>query len=98
MLEHDTIIEPMGDRVLVRRHEAKDKIGSIHLPAQAKQLPMAGTVIAKGSAVHSLDEGETVLFSKYAGTEIEHNEEKLLLLAEGDVLARVHQVQDITSP
>lgn len=92
-----TMLKPLGDRVVVKRieEEAKTK-GGIVLPDTAKEKPQKGKVIAVGSG-RVLDngtkvplevkEGDTVVFAKYGGTEIEIDGEEYIILSERDLLA-----------
>jgi chaperonin GroES len=92
-----TVLRPLGDRVVVKRieEEAKTK-GGIVLPDTAKEKPQRGKVIAVGSG-RVLDngtkvplevkEGDTVIFAKYGGTEIEIDGEEYIILSERDLLA-----------
>ncbi|ADD27852.1 MULTISPECIES: co-chaperone GroES [Meiothermus] len=92
-----TMLRPLGDRVVVKRieEEAKTK-GGIVLPDTAKEKPQRGKVIAVGSG-RVLDngtkvplevkEGDTVVFAKYGGTEIEIDGEEYIILSERDLLA-----------
>lgn len=92
-----TMLKPLGDRVVVKRieEEAKTK-GGIVLPDTAKEKPQKGKVIAVGSG-RTLDngtkvalevkEGDTVVFAKYGGTEIEIDGEEYIILSERDLLA-----------
>jgi chaperonin GroES len=89
-------IRPLQDRILVKRveEEAKTK-GGIIIPDTAKEKPQEGKVIAVGKgkvledgSVHRLDvkKGDRVLFSKYAGTEVNLEGEEHLIIREDDVL------------
>lgn len=92
-----TTLRPLGDRVVVKRieEEAKTK-GGIVLPDTAKEKPQKGKVIAVGSG-RLLDngtkvplevkQGDTVVFAKYGGTEIEIDGEEYIILSERDLLA-----------
>lgn len=92
-----TMLRPLGDRVVVKRieEEAKTK-GGIVLPDTAKEKPQRGKVIAVGSG-RVLDngtkvplevkQGDTVVFAKYGGTEIEIDGEEYIILSERDLLA-----------
>lgn len=92
-------IQPLGDRILVKALKAEEKTkGGIVLPDTAKEKPQAGKVIAVGKgklledgAVKPLEVkvGDTVLYGKYSGTEINHNGEDFLILKEDDILAIV---------
>ncbi|MBI5811531.1 MAG: co-chaperone GroES [Meiothermus silvanus] len=91
------MLKPLGDRVVVKRieEEAKTK-GGIVLPDTAKEKPQKGKVVAVGSG-RTLDngtkvplevkEGDTVVFAKYGGTEIEIDGEEYIILSERDLLA-----------
>lgn len=90
-------IVPLGDRVVLRRAEAEGKTaGGIVLPDSAKDKPQRGEVVAVGDGHVKRDgsripltvkEGDQVIFSSYAGDEIEIADEKYLLLRESDILA-----------
>lgn len=90
-------IQPLGDRVLIRRLEAEEKTkGGIVLPDTAKEKPQKGEVVAVGKGrilengkVEPLEvkSGDKVLFGKYAGNEITYKEEEYLILKEEDILA-----------
>jgi chaperonin GroES len=90
-------IRPLHDRILVRRQDEETKsAGGIVLPDSAQEKPMQGTVIAAGKgkilpdgSIRGLDVkvNDTVLFGKYAGTEVKINGEELLMMREEDVLA-----------
>jgi len=89
-------IKPLHDRVIVKRLEQAEKTkGGIIIPDSAKESPDEGTVIAAGpgrkdekGVVSPLDvkKGDTVLFSKYAGTEIKVEGEELIIMREDDIL------------
>ncbi len=89
-------IRPLQDRLLVQRIEEEEKTkGGIIIPDTAKEKPQEGKVIAVGKGkvgedgkVHPLDvkKGDKVLFSKYAGTEVNIEGEEALILREDDVL------------
>lgn len=86
-------IEPMGARVLVRplEKETMTKSGLV-LPETAKEKPQQGVIEALGTAEEmttALAVGDTVLYAKYTGTEIEIEGTKYLVLEENDVLARI---------
>ncbi|HAI52856.1 MAG: co-chaperone GroES [Limnochordia bacterium] len=92
-------IKPLGDRIVLKVLEAEEKTASgIVLPDTAKEKPQQGKVLAVGPGKYSDDgkllpmsvkEGDTVLFAKYAGTEIKYKGEELLILRESDLLAIV---------
>lgn len=89
-------VKPMNDRVLVVRVEEEQKTaGGIIIPDTAKEKPMEGKVVAlgpgklddKGNRVPmEVKEGNRVLFSKYAGTEIKMNGVEHLFMREDDIL------------
>ncbi|MDO8603364.1 MAG: co-chaperone GroES [Candidatus Omnitrophota bacterium] len=90
-------IQPLGDRVLVKRLEAEEKTkGGIVLPDTAKEKPQKGEVVSvgKGKMLESgkvepleVKKGDTVLFGKYSGAEVSYKEEEYLILKEEDILA-----------
>lgn len=92
-------LRPLGDRLIVKALESRDKTkGGIILPDTAKERPQEGKVIAVGTgkilddgSVKALEvkEGDTILFGKYSGTEVQVNEEEYLILREEDILAIV---------
>ena len=92
-------IRPLEDRVVVEPLEAEEKTaGGIVLPDTAKEKPQRGTVRAIGSgkllengkrAEMSVAVNDEVLFGKYSGTDVEVNGEKLKIMREGDLLAKV---------
>jgi chaperonin GroES len=87
---------PLQDRLLVKRVEEENKTkGGIIIPDSAKEKPLEGKVIAVGNGkiledgkVRPLDikAGDTILFSKYAGTEIKLDGDDHLILREEDIL------------
>ena len=93
-------LKPLGDRLIVKAIEEDETTASgIVLPDTAKEKPQKGTVLAVGEGKWDEDgekripldvsEGDTVLYSKYGGTEVEVEGEDLLVLRESDVLAKV---------
>ena len=92
-------IRPLHDRVLVRRIDEVTKTsGGIIIPDTAKEKPSEGIVEAVGTGRISPDgkvipmnvqEGDKVLFGKYAGTEVKVNGEPRLIIREEDILAIV---------
>ncbi len=89
-------IKPLADRLLVKRMEEEEvKKGGIIIPDTAKEAPQQGKVIAVGTGRMGEDgkriplevkEGDKVLFGKYAGTEVEIEDEEYLIMREDDVL------------
>ena len=85
-------IQPLADRVLVRPMAAETTTASgIIIPDSAKEKPLRGAVLAVGQGTKDeqmvLKAGDEVLYGKYAGTEIEVDNEKLLIMSQSDVLA-----------
>ncbi len=84
-------IKPLADRVLVLPAPAEEKVGGIIIPDTAKEKPLQGKVIAAGTGTKDeemvLKEGDIVLYGKYAGTEVEFEGEKYLIMRQSDVLA-----------
>jgi chaperonin GroES len=85
-------IKPLADRVLIKPAAAEEKtVGGIIIPDSAKEKPLKGSVIAVGEGTKDekmvLKQGDTVLYGKYAGTEIELENEKYLIMRQSDVLA-----------
>lgn len=87
-------IKPLADRVVILPAPAEEKtIGGIIIPDTAKEKPLSGEVIAVGNGTKDeemiLKVGDNVLYGKYAGTELELNGEKYLIMRQSDVLAIV---------
>ena len=92
-------LKPLGDRLVVEPKEKETTTASgLVLPDTASEKPQQGVVIATGPGARDEDgkriamevaEGDTVLFAKYAGTEIKIDGKKLLILKESDILAKV---------
>lgn len=87
-------IQPLADRVLVQPAAAEEKtIGGIIIPDSAKEKPLRGTVLAVGNGTKDetmfLKEGDQVLYGKYAGTELEFDGEKYLIIKQSDILAKI---------
>ncbi|MBP5641649.1 MAG: co-chaperone GroES [Paludibacteraceae bacterium] len=85
-------VKPLADRVLIRPVAAETKTSAgIIIPDSAKEKPLQGEVIAVGEGTKDeamiLKAGDQVLYGKYAGTEIELDNEKLLIMRQSDVLA-----------
>jgi chaperonin GroES len=85
-------IKPLADRVLILPAPAEEKtIGGIIIPDTAKEKPLKGEVIAAGNGTKDeemvLKVGDTVLYGKYAGTELEMEGAKYLIMRQSDVLA-----------
>lgn len=87
-------IQPLADRVLVKPAAAEEKtIGGIIIPDSAKEKPLRGEVLAVGEGTKDeamiLKAGDQVLYGKYAGTELELDGEKYLIMRQSDVLAKI---------
>ena len=86
-------IQPLADRVLVLPAPAEEKVGGIIIPDTAKEKPLNGTIVAVGEGTKDekmiLKEGDNVLYGKYAGTELEYEGKKYLMMRQRDVLAIV---------
>jgi chaperonin GroES len=85
-------IKPLADRVLIRPAAAEEKtVGGIIIPDSAKEKPLKGDVVAAGNGTKDeaivVKAGDKVLYGKYAGTEIEVEGEKLLIMRQSDILA-----------
>ena len=84
-------IQPLADRVLVLPAVAEEKIGGIIIPDTAKEKPMHGKIVVTGNGIKDeemiLKEGDEVLYGKYAGTELEYDGVKYLMMRQSDVLA-----------
>lgn len=87
-------VKPLADRVLVQPAEAEEKTASgIIIPDTAKEKPMRGTVIAAGPGKKdeptTVKVGDTVLYGKYSGTEIQVDGKDFLMMRESDIFAIV---------
>lgn len=85
-------IKPLGDRVLVEPTAAEEvTMGGIIIPDSAKEKPLRGKVLAVGNGTKDeemvLKAGDEVLYGKYAGTEIEFENKKYIIMRQNDVLA-----------
>ena len=85
-------IKPLADRVLILPAPAEEKtIGGIIIPDTAKEKPQRGKVVAVGLGTKDepmiLKENDVVLYGKYAGTELEYQGEKYLMMRQSDILA-----------
>lgn len=85
-------IKPLADRVLVKPAAAEEKtVSGIIIPDTAKEKPLRGEVIAVGKCTKDeemvVKEGDNVLYGKYAGTEIEIEGVKHLIMRQSDILA-----------
>lgn len=85
-------IKPLADRVLIEPTAAEEvTMGGIIIPDSAKEKPLRGKVLAVGQGTKDepmiLKEGDVVLYGKYAGTELDLDGTKYLMMRQGDVLA-----------
>lgn len=91
-------IKPLADRVVVKPEAAEEKTQSgLFIPDTAKEKPQRGTIVAVGPGKvengtkvdMSVKEGDTVLYGKYAGTEITLDGQEVLIMRESDILGIV---------
>lgn len=85
-------IKPLADRVLIKPVAAEEKtVGGIIIPDSAKEKPLKGDVVAVGKGTKDeemvLKAGDSVLYGKFAGTELELEGERFLIMRQSDVLA-----------
>jgi len=92
-------IQPIGDRVVVKPQQAEEvTAGGLFIPDTAKEKPMRGTVVAVGpgkteNGTHvemTVKAGDTVLYGKYAGTELQLDGDDVLIMRESDILGIVN--------
>ena len=91
------LLKPLGDRVIIELVESEEKTASgIVLPDSAKEKPQEGKVVAVGTGrvlengervALEVAEGDKIIFSKYAGTEVKYEGNEYLILRESDILA-----------
>lgn len=91
-------IRPLGDRVILQQKKAEETTKSgIIIPDSAKEKPQEALVVAVGpgkdvegkSVPIQVKEGDVVIYSKYAGTEIKFGEEEYTIVSEKDIIAKV---------
>ncbi len=89
-------IRPLGERILLEILEDDlEKKGSLYIPDTAKEKPQKGKIIAVGPGRYEKGEliplnvhvGDVVLYSKYSGTEIKHDNKEYLIVRENDIMA-----------
>jgi chaperonin GroES len=85
-------IKPLADRVVVQATEAEEKTASgIIIPDTAKEKPQQGTIVAVGTGKKdepmTVKKGDTVLYGKYSGTEINIDDNEYLIMRESDIFA-----------
>lgn len=93
-------LRPLLDQVVVKPAEAREQEGSIFIPDAAREQPMEGVVVSTGPgkvtehgiSIPNVHTGDTVVYRKYAGTEVEVDGVKLLILRCDDVLAVLETV------
>ncbi len=93
-------LKPLNDRVLVKRLETEEKTaGGLYIPDTAKEKPSKGEIIAVGPGKTAdngqrialeVKAGDTVLFNKYAGTEVKLDGVEHLVMREDDILAIIN--------
>ncbi|WP_408009087.1 co-chaperone GroES [Pseudalkalibacillus sp. A8] len=93
------MLKPLGDRIIVELVEGEETTASgIVLPDSAKEKPQEGKIVAVGTGrvtdngekvALEVTEGDSVIYSKYAGTEVKYQGKEYLILRESDVLAIV---------
>jgi chaperonin GroES len=96
-----TNLKPLADRLVVEPMEQEEMTASgLVLPETAKEKPQQGTVLASGPGRRDddgkriemdVEVGNTVLYAKYAGTEVKIDGKKLLILKESDILAIIEK-------
>ena len=88
-------VKPLSDRVLIEPAKAEEVVGGIIIPDTAKEKPLKGIVKAVGQGTKDeqmvVKEGDMGLYGKYAGTEIEVDGQKLLMMRQSDILAIVEE-------
>lgn len=89
-------IKPLADRVLVKPTAAEEVTASgIIIPDTAKEKPMRGVVVAVGAGTKEdemvLKAGDEVLYGKYAGTELDVDGDKMLIMRQNEVMAIVEK-------
>lgn len=90
----DVKLQPLADRVLVKAAEAETKTaGGLFIPDSAKEKPQRGTVIAAGPGKKdeptTVKPGDSVLYGKYSGTEVQIEGVEYLIMRESDIFAIV---------
>lgn len=91
------LLKPLGDRIIIELVETEEKTASgIVLPDTAKEKPQEGKVVAVGTGrvlengervALEVANGDRIIFSKYAGTEVKYEGKEYLILRENDILA-----------
>jgi chaperonin GroES len=95
-----TSIKPLGDRVVVQPKPADDKTESgLYIPDSAKEKPQKGTVksvgpgrVENGTQIDmTVEEGQEVLYGKYAGTEVTLDGDEYLIMRESDIFGIIEE-------
>jgi chaperonin GroES len=89
-----TNVKPLGDKILIKRAQVSTTKGGIILPESAQEKPKEGIVVRTGAGkltengleTITVKEGDRVLFTSYAGTQIQDNNEELIIMSEQDIL------------
>jgi chaperonin GroES len=89
-------IKPLGSRVVIKKLEAEEKTqGGLILTSSAKEKPQVAEVVAVGPGTKDeemeLKEGDRVVFSKYAGTEVKYGGVEYTIMSQSDILAKVEK-------
>lgn len=91
-------IKPLGDRVVLEQKEAEETTKSgIIIPDSAKEKPQEAVVVAVGPGKYSdgklepvsVKEGDMVIYSKYAGTQIKYGDKEYTIVSESDIIAKI---------
>jgi len=92
--------KPLGDRVAVKLLDQQEKtVGGIIIPDSAKEKPSQGEIVAVGNGARDnsgnivkpeVKTGDKILFGKWAGTEVEINNQKLLIMKESDIMCVIN--------
>jgi len=93
-------LQPLGDRIVIRRTELEEKVGGIYIPDSAKSKANEGVVLAVGPGAYNEHTGkvipmhtrvgQAVLFGKYAGSEFAIKGEELICMRESELLGILH--------
>jgi len=87
-------LEPIGERIIVKKDEVPDKIGRIHVPGNTREIEATeGVVVAKGVDCSFVSIGTIILFARYSGSPIKDrcDETNLLVMNESDILAIIEK-------
>ena len=88
-------VKPLGDRILVKRLEEEDKIGSIIVPDSAKEKSQKAEIVAVGEGIKTdegklvpleVKKGDKILIGKYAGRDIKIDGEEYIIMKQEDVM------------